>query len=641
MNKNQITSMLQISGQRIFTLLFVSLLCNSIFSQDSINPSLDSSKVYFFYNNFEKQGPEFLSFIDTLVTGIQRYDPINRPGNYFASLGNTGLAHNNMVYSPFLRSGFDYGLHSFDKFMFHNDSIHHYWVGRPYTQLYYIMGSKKEQNLHIDHSQNVASWFNLGLHFRYTNSPGHYNNQKADDKNFVIKTRFQTRNYRYMVLANYIHNNLKLEENGGIVYDTVFEDNTESSRNNIATNLTTANNLIKENTYYVKQFFKLSKRHRFRLAAESYDSTRIPDQKKISLGNIALSSVYSRITHLYEQSLQDNNGFYMFTYDSLNPTYDSTFIIKLENEFSWTNADNAKHQLLTFNFAIKHIYAETTIDTIKRFYSQLIPSGEMSFTISDKLKLDFHADVVTGNSYVGNYNLSGKLSFFSRLGDLEYKITNALQDAGRFNIYYSSNHFRWDNEFRKQSFLINAFTYHYKKLQAGFNLINIGSFVYFDTLGFPDQLEEGEGISILNIHLRKLFTLGNWSIDGRVIYQKASKTEAIRVPEFIGDLSIYYTKDLFKQAAILQTGIDALYNTSYQAYAYMPATRSFYIQNNKEVGNYVYVDVFLNLQIKRARLFLKYINIGSLLEYYNYYTVPSYPMKDGGFRFGISWMFYD
>jgi hypothetical protein len=187
-----------------------------------------------------------------------------------------------------------------------------------------------------------------------------------------------------MVLANYIHNKLKLEENGGIVYDTVFEDNTETTRKNIATNLTTANNLIKENTYYVKQFFKLSKRHRYRLAAESDDSIRIPDQKKISLGNIALSSVYSRITHLYEQSLQDNNGFYMFTYDSLNPTYDSTFIIKLENEFSWTNADNAKHQLLTFNFAVKHIYAETTIDTIKRFYSQLIPSGEMSFSISDK-----------------------------------------------------------------------------------------------------------------------------------------------------------------------------------------------------------------------------------------------------------------
>ncbi len=647
--------MLRLTGQRILILLFVSFMCNNLFAQDTIipeldttihprldpnNPILDSSRVYFFFNDFEKQGPDFLSYIDTLVTGIQRYDPLSRPDNYFASLGNNGSAHINMVYSPFLKSGFDFGLRSFDKYMFQNDSIHHYWVGKPYTQLYYIMGSKKEQNLHIDHSQNVASWFNVGVRFRYINSPGFYNHQLNDAKNFVFKTRFQTKDSRYMVLANYIHNKLKMEENGGIIYDSVFEDNTETTRKNIVTNLNSAKNTIKENTYAIKQFFKLSKRPRFRIP-KTNDTIAQPQRKKISLGNIALSSVYSRITHLYEQDQQDNNGFYMYTYDSLNPTYDSTFISKLENEFSWTNADNAKQQLLTFNFALKYIYAETSIDTIKRFYSQLIPSGEMAFTISDKLKLDFHADVVTGNTYVGNYNLNGKLTFFSKFGDLEYKITNALQDAGRFYIFNYSNNFRWDNDFRKQSYFINSFTYRYKNLQTGFNIINVGSFVFFDTLGFPAQLDEGNGLSILNIHIRKLFRLGNWSFDGRIIYQKASKTEAIRIPEFIGDLSIYYTKDLFKKAAILQVGIDALYNTSYHAYDYMPATRNFYIQNDKEVGNYVYVDVFLNLQIKRARLFLKYINLGSVFKYYNYYSVPSYPMKDDGFRFGVSWMFYD
>ena len=49
----------------------------------------------------------------------------------------------------------------------------------------------------------------------------------------------------------------------------------------------------------------------------------------------------------------------------------------------------------------------------------------------------------------------------------------------------------------------------------------------------------GNGLSILNIHLRKLFTAGNWSFDGKVIYQKASKTEAIRVPEFIADIASF------------------------------------------------------------------------------------------------------
>jgi hypothetical protein len=103
----------------------------------------------------------------------------------------------------------------------------------------------------------------------------------------------------------------------------------------------------------------------------------------------------------------------------------------------------------------------------------------------------------------------------------------------------------------------------------------------------------------------------------------------------------YYTKDLFKQAAIVQTGVNLMYNTPYDAYAYMPATRLFYVQNEKELGDYVYANVFLNLQIKRARLFIKYYNLGSAFGNYNYFMVPSYPMKDGGIRFGVSWMFYD
>ncbi len=145
------------------------------------------------------------------------------------------------------------------------------------------MGSKKEQNLHIDHSQNVASWLNLGLRFRYIHAPGYYENQKSDNKNFVFKARFQTKNYRYVVLANYIHNKLKLEENGGIKYDSVFEQNIEQTRKNIEVNLKTADNYIKDNTYYVKQFFKLQKRHRFR-QEDLTDSTRKIPVRKISLG---------------------------------------------------------------------------------------------------------------------------------------------------------------------------------------------------------------------------------------------------------------------------------------------------------------------------------------------------------------------
>ncbi|MBC8486583.1 MAG: hypothetical protein H8D45_11150 [Bacteroidetes bacterium] len=596
--------------------------------------SLDSSKVYFFYNNFEKQGPGFLKEIDTLITNIEKYDPLTKPNNYYAALGNTGLASVDMVYKPYLTSGFNFGIHSFDKYLFHNDSIKYYWVGRPYTQLFYIMGSKKEQNLHVDHSQNVASWFNIGLYFRYVNSPGYYINQKADDKNFVLKTRFQTRNYRYMVLANYIHNKVQVEENGGIKYDSVFEQNIITSRDGIEVNLTGAHNRLKENSFYVKQLFKISGKESLKPA----DTIKPGKTHKISPGVISYSILLSKFTYLYEDNFKDSS-FYHFTFDTVNPSYDSTYIYKVENQISWTNADNTKDQLLTFNFALKYLYVENSIDSVRKIYNQLIPYGKVAFSISRKLKLDFYADYITGNSYVGDYNLTGKLSFNTKFGNLKYKVTSALQEAGRFYNYYSSNHFKWENNFRKQSFFINTFEYNYKNLQAGVKLINIGSFVYLDTLAIPAQLDNG--MNIFNAYVRKLFNVGNWSFDTRIIYQNASNSGAIRLPELIGNLSVYYTKDLFKQAAILQTGIDAFYNTSYYGYSYMPATKSFYIQNEKEVGDYIYANVFLNLQIKRARLFLKYHNLGFLFKDFSYFTVPSYPMQDGGFRFGISWMFYD
>ena len=601
-------------------------------SQDSLVVTLDSSRVYFFQNNFELEGTRFITQIDTSISNVENYDPLNRPDSYYASLGNIGLAHESQILQTRIQSGFDFGFHSFDKYMFHNDSIRYYWVGRPYTHLQYIMGPEKEQNLHIDHSQNVASWFNLGLRFRYTNSPGYYINQKSDDKNFVFKTRFQTKNYRYIVLANYIHNKLKVEENGGIMYDTVFEENTKSSRNSINVNLSTANNEIIQNGFYVKQIFNLSKHNRFGETDSSNFTANIFNPGTISLSTNLLQSSLN-----YNQQLSDS-AFYSSLRDTI-PTNDSIHILKIENQLAWSNADNIRKQKVTFFLGIRHLYTEVTDITEKRIFNQIIPRAGISFFPLQKLQFDFSADFVTGNSNVGDFNLLGKVSWNTGFGVLSLKTNFAQRSVAWFYQNYTSNHFFWDNDFNQQLYFINTAEYNYNKFTAGIEATNISDFMYMDTLGIPGQINEGQ--DILRVYIRKLFVIRNWSFDVKGIYQKVSRDRILRFPDFIGDLSVYYTNDLFKQAAILQTGFDMRYNTSYYADAYMPATRSFYLQNEKKIGDYIYADVFLTLQIKRARLFIKYQNLGSLAQDYRYYTVPSYPMQDHGYRFGLSWMFYD
>jgi hypothetical protein len=611
---------------------FISLIPEIGFSQDSLAITLDSSKVYFFQNDFELKGARFISQIDTLITNVEKYDPIYKPGNYYASLGNIGLAHQNQIMHSRINSGFNYGIHSFDKYMFHNDSIYYYWVGKPYTHLKYIMGPKKEQNLYIDHSQNVASWFTLGLKFRYINSPGYYINQKSDDKNFVMKTRFQTRNYRYIVLASYMHNKLKVEDNGGIVYDSVFEGNTKSSRNSINVNLQTANNRIIQNGFYVKQIFNLSKNNRFQETDSSNFKAGI-----FNPGTISLSSHLLQTSFNYKQELSDS-AFYVLLRDTL-PTNDSTHLFGIENQLAWTNADNIRRQKIVFFFALKHLYTEISGFESKRIFNQLIPKAGISFFPLQKLQFDFYADFVTGNSNVGDFNLFGKASWNTGFGALSFKSNFANKSIDWFYQNYTSNHFIWENNFDQQLYLINTAEYNYKRFTAGVEVTNISDFMYMDTLGIPAQIKDGQ--DVLRIYARKLFVVKNWRFDIQGIYQKVSRDGILRLPDLIGDLSIYYTKDLFKQAAILQTGIDTRYNTSYYADAYMPATRSFYLQNKKKVGDYIYADAFVTLQIKRARLFFKYQNLGSLAKDYRYYTVPSYPMQDHGYRFGLSWMFYD
>ncbi|MBN1197835.1 MAG: hypothetical protein JXA23_00690, partial [Bacteroidales bacterium] len=66
-----------------------------------------------------------------------------------------------------------------------------------------------------------------------------------------------------------------------------------------------------------------------------------------------------------------------------------------------------------------------------------------------------------------------------------------------------------------------------------------------------------------------------------------------------------------------------------------------FLQDKKEIGNYLYMDVFINVKIQRARLFVAYTHFNSSFMGRSYFMVPSYPMQDAAFKFGVSWRFHD
>jgi len=92
-----------------------------------------------------------------------------------------------------------------------------------------------------------------------------------------------------------------------------------------------------------------------------------------------------------------------------------------------------------------------------------------------------------------------------------------------------------------------------------------------------------------------------------------------------------------------QLGAEGIYYSSYKASSYMPATGSYYLQNELETGNYPYVNAFINLKLKRTRFFLSFEHVNQGLGFMsdNYRYVPGYQMPVRMFKYGIAWTFYN
>jgi len=622
----------------LFCLLFLNLQASL---PDTVIVKKDSTRVGFFYNDLEKYGILKQHPADTNITGIQNYDPLLKYSGFSASLGNIGQNSRNLLPHPFVKnSGFDYGIHTSDKYLYQNDSVKYYKILKTFSQLQYVQGAKKELFFHVKFSRNIYRSFNLGFDFRVMNSPGAYSRQKTNHINFFLTGQYFTKDKRYGVIANFLLNRLMNYENGGIKYDSVFEQNLETNRDLYDVNLASAQNRIRESGFYMKHYFNLSKHPR-----NTKDSAFLA-RKNIELGRISYSFEYNRQIQNYIDE-DPKSGFYRNIYlDSLN-TYDSLTLRKIVNEVTWTNPSfrpDKTFRILQLEARFKQQYIEVSLHDEKKYLLQFIPSAGLSFNPLPTLHLDAAADYVLGDFNEGDVslrvNLSQTLGNVDRnAGTIALKAYYAIQKPGWFYEHYHGNNFRWDTSWQKQNLISGCFDYTFRKLNTGISISRINHFVYLDTAATPKQINNEFGY--IYAYLNGELNLWRFKLKGEFAYQTIQGTNVLRLPAFIGNLAIYFTQNLFKNAATIQPGLNFFYNTRYAANGYIPATRMFYLQDQKQIGNYLYMDVFLNVKIQRATLFVKYSHFNAAFMERNYFMVPNYPMQDAAFKFGVNWRFFD
>jgi hypothetical protein len=602
----------------------------------------DSTHVYFFNNDIEKLGSLNLHPTDTSLSGFQNYHPTTTQSNFLGTLGNIGQDYRTLVPYPFFRSsGFDYGIHTFDRLLYQNDSVRYYKILKTYTDLQYEQGAKKEIFFHALFSRNIYRSLNIGFDIRVLNSPGAYLRQKTNHINFFFTAQYFSKDKRYGVIANFLINRIQNNENGGIKYDSVFEQNLETNRQIYDVRLSDARTRIRENGFFMKHYFNLS-RHPKGSRDTAYQSKR-----HFELGRVSYSFEYNRQIQNYIDN-DPNSGFYQNIYLDSVTSFDSLTINRLVNELSWTNPSfrkDRKTRHLQLEVSLRQQYLEVKDHVIRNYFIQYIPAAELNLNFFRSLNLWASADYVFGDYNEGDMLLKATLSQTlgtpeKNAGAIVLKGFYGFQKPGWFYEHYSGNNFRWDTAWKQQGLISESFSYVFKdNVDAGVTINRINHFVYLDSAASPRQTNQEFGY--ISCYLNGMIDLWRFKLKGQFVYQTVQGSNFLRVPAFLGNFSIYFIQPLFHNAALLQPGLNFYYNTMYYADAYMPATRSFYLQDSKQIGNYIYMDVFLNVKIQRARIFLAYNHFNASFMDHTYYTVPHYPMQDAAFKFGISWRFFD
>lgn len=633
---------------QIFFLLLLTTtsICSAEIESDTLGKfRIDSTSVFYFRGSIDSLALGKLYHIDTSLNSFHQYDPAFFQYNYYAGKGNIGQHSTSLIFNYLPTEGYKYSQSTLDLYAYDNSQVKYYQLIKPFTDFYYVQGPEKEKILEVLHTQNIKKRLNAGIKFRFLTAPGLYQNQKTDHKNLYLTLRYRTENKRYGFILNYLFNKLENQENGGILDRQIFEENLESDRLLIPVNLYEAKNREVRYSIFFNHYFNIAK-HKKPIP----DSLIYTDKRTgFRFGRFTHSINFQKNNMSFWDNMNSDDSTFFLRFDPLLNkllTFDTLSITKLENQIIWSNLDyeeKPQEKSIYFYFGLKSQLINISDTTKEITHNQFIPKAGFSIFAFKSSRLNVDGYYVLNGYNDGDAALSASLVQFlgtqiKNIGLLTFETSFIRKQPDWFYTEYQGNNIRWDNnDYVKENIFYFKSQYHYKTLKFKISYYLFDNFVYLDENAHP--LQFNSSVSVVSANLRYKLKIKDWRFDFDMIYQKSSK-KFIAVPEFIGSSTVYVTKNIFGNNTLIQPGIEAFYNTSYYAYEYMPAIRSFYYQNNEKIGNKIYAGIFLNFLIKRAMFFLRYQHTNAFFSK-AYYMTPSYPMQDAIFRFGLSWKFYD
>ncbi|MFW5804467.1 MAG: putative porin [bacterium] len=370
-----------------------------------------------------------------------------------------------------------------------------------------------------------------------------------------------------------------------------------------------------------------------------------------------------------DSTLTNDSSYYRTLYNSLRfeihePTKGSMpgMIFSLDHEWNryahkiylHRPLDDTIFQLSTpFENNISNYQADTTEQGI--VYENMITNNITNFGLSAAIYKNNGQNIrwkIFGQYFLlgykkGNYHFGSDLkTLFSDESFLKLVLKARNEQPGFFYENFSSNHFIWKNNFSNEKYYTVALNYFNERwsFNTGISFSLINDKVYFNTSAVPAQYKNPITLYVLDV--KKDFVLWKFHLDNKVAFQYIDETheQILSLPKLALHNSTYFEQEVnFWTGGKLrfQIGFDLYYHTSFFVHAYMPVTNSFYLQKEKEIGNYPFVDAFANVAIKRFRIFAKFAHANAGFTGYDYFTALHYPAGWRMFKLGLSWRFYD
>ena len=572
----------------------------------------------------------------------------------------------------------------------------------PYTELAYwgtlfANAEKEESNVRVMTTQNILPELNLRLEYNRFGGNGMLQNEDTDNRTFVAAANYLGK--KYFMNVGYIYNRIEKSENGGIIDNSWIRDTTVDARE-IAVRLKEAGNTVKKNTVFLDQSYRipfdfLSKEAReerkarkaekaFRdslmatgdtaaisryllaqaekeaasaMSADSIDT----DITTAFIGHCSEYSVYTK-SYYDEISSSDTDGRDFFGNNFyLNPTAsrDSLRVMKLDNRIflrlqPWSSDGIVSKLDVGIGDKLLNYHDFNRLSYLQKSKPVVRNSAYLYAGAQGQLKKYMHWNATGRYTFLGseindfsvNANLSVNFYPFRRHRNsplnLNFHFETSLREPDYYEQHLHTNHYWWDNNFGKVSTTKAEASLNIPvwNLSAFFGYALLGNNIYYDNHGSIQQNEVP--MSVMTASVMKNFRLWNFHFDHKALFQLSSNEDVLPLPMLALNFRYYFQFNVVRDVMQMQIGANATFETKWHAPAYNPVLGVFHTQNEEMYGNCPYIDVFVNIQWKRACIFIKAVNLGMGWpnKSADYFSAHHYIRPQQAFKVGIFWPFY-